>query len=312
MPSSAVIHPVQLEDEVTMSAWTTIVLFGPLVPTLFAMVIIIFGNFILLAEEDCNPTSLSTINQGCTFLGGAVTSSYLLILIFMWVFMGTRFTITIAGKSFTIAKPFSRLRTVVACYSLTFALSLGVFGLGTQYIMSPTSSPDDDDEVVVEEAVHLVFAFSLVVVLIYWTMVLVLGVTVVKTGIQSRKDNAIINKTAAAAQQAAMEADLEIGGKPWFQAMFNRVSSDPSVIEPDKLGAFFEVLGIDPPMSSGEISTVVELLDVEGLGDIQFDGVWEWFNGTGKNRVPAIMAANKKRAKGNKEGGADDEDDDSD
>jgi len=119
-----------------MSHWTAPVLLGGLVPSLFALVIVVLGQFILLAETPCTFQVVGMEGMtGDNFMRFAVMLSYAFLIVFTWIFMGTTVTITpLPGKKITILKPFSRLRTIVILYIVIAFLSFLVFAMGTIWV----------------------------------------------------------------------------------------------------------------------------------------------------------------------------------
>lgn len=78
-----------------LTPWTAPILLGGLVPSLFCMVVVVIGQFILLAETPCEFTVVGMESfKGENFMLGAVIISYLYLLVFCWIFMGTTYRIS--------------------------------------------------------------------------------------------------------------------------------------------------------------------------------------------------------------------------
>ena len=128
--------PPETSSSSQTSPWTPAILLGPLFPTTISLLTVVLGQFTLSADPVCgDPNFSGSSNTGCAFLTGAVACSYLEIILFSWVFMGTTVSITLpGGKSYKIMKPFSNLRTIAVMYGFIYVISLGVFGGGIMFL----------------------------------------------------------------------------------------------------------------------------------------------------------------------------------
>ena len=125
-----------LDDPTVTSSWAGPMLLGPLIPTCVALVTIVAAQYVQLTDSVCKPPD-GVKNGGCAALSLAVICSYLQVLIFSWVYLGTTVTITLGSKSFKVLKPFSRLRTVVALYGFVAVFSVAAFAMGLLWVVSP-------------------------------------------------------------------------------------------------------------------------------------------------------------------------------
>ncbi|CAM9373371.1 unnamed protein product [Choristocarpus tenellus] len=143
--------------------WAPVVLLGPVMPVLLAVVIVIFGRPIL--KERYEIVTSEDIVCGYpidTFVLGAIITSHLLLAIFAWTFLGFETHFTIRGRRRRLLRPFSSLAVVGFVYTMVFLLSLGVWTLGTWAVAKDlegqtcrTSNP-------------VLYSFSMFLVITYW------------------------------------------------------------------------------------------------------------------------------------------------
>jgi hypothetical protein len=133
-PAMATIAPS--DDPTVSSPYAPAMLIGPLVPTCLSMVTIVVAQNIQLTDKTCAASDGSGLeNGGCQFLSGATACAYLQLLVFSWVFLGTKVQISFAGKQFTVMRPFSRIRTIGILYFIIFLISLPIFGLAIPWLL---------------------------------------------------------------------------------------------------------------------------------------------------------------------------------
>ena len=87
------------------------------------------------------------------------------------------------------------------------------------------------------------------------------------------------------------EKKPEPGTEAWFREHFENASDGMDMMESDNLGKFFK--SVDMNVQESEIEDIVDILDVEGTGEIGFGGVWKWYQDDGKSRYGIVKEAGK-------------------
>ena len=270
----ATVAPTTENGEEDLSFWGPAVLLAPIVPVLFSLVVIVVGQFLVLAEPTCESGGGE---HGCFFMQGAVASAYLLILVFSWIFTGTTVHVYIRGKPKKILRPFTRLRSIVVCYFVIFLISFGIFLYGTVWVATAEDAFN---------SFPLLYGFSCFCIIFYWIMIIILTISLIQ--IKKAGQNKGLRATVKTPTGGIRSSKDDKGSKnnllenseEWFSQKFEDESDPGDTIESDKLGRLISSLGIT--MSEGEISTITDQLDTEGTGDIGRHDIWIWFFKTGK------------------------------
>ncbi|GMH71104.1 hypothetical protein TrRE_jg11131 [Triparma retinervis] len=255
-----------------------------MIPTVFALVTVVLGQFTILADPVCSKTDAeSSSNSGCQFLSAAVASAYLEIIVFSWIFMGTTITMTLpGGKTYKILKPFSKLRTITGCYAFVFLVSLGSFSYGTTFLLDVAAQKDSG---------ALLINFSLFLQIAYWLMVVLGTAALIMIKLNTKKGGKGGQyKPERTVRQK--EKQLEQGSEAWFKNWFEVESDGMEMMESDKLEKFFTCVDLDVP--ADDIDNIVDQLDTEGTGEIGFTGAWSWYQSEGKGKYGVEKKEEKK------------------
>ncbi len=266
---SSAIHPTSSDGSVP-SAFASAVILGPLVPSIFALVTVILSQFVQLTSKDCSPELLS---DGCQFMTQAAVVSYLFIIVFAWTFVGTTVSIKLGTKTFRVLRPFSRVRTIAALYFVIFLFSLVAFGLGLVWILSDKPLTKDGEPI---DADSLLISVGIFLQIVYWIIVIVCAISLVMIKLSSRK-----GAGKAYTVKVSKKGEVKPGSEQWFKEKFEDETEGLDVLESDNLGRLLTALRIS--MSDSQVSSTVDLLDVDGTGEIQYSAMWNWFEKTGKS-----------------------------
>eukprot|EP00520_Triparma_pacifica_P004146 CAMPEP_0118647682 /NCGR_PEP_ID=MMETSP0785-20121206/8742_1 /TAXON_ID=91992 /ORGANISM="Bolidomonas pacifica, Strain CCMP 1866" /LENGTH=279 /DNA_ID=CAMNT_0006539803 /DNA_START=106 /DNA_END=942 /DNA_ORIENTATION=- len=261
------------------SPWMSAILLGPLVPTILALVTVVLGQFTFLADPVCSSKDGSgSSNTGCQFLSGAVAASYLEIIVFSWVFMGTTVTVTLpGGKSYRVLRPFSSLNVIVGLYGVIYLISLGVFGYGATFLADTAAQ---------KESSAMLVNFSLILQAAYWFMSIIMAVALIMIKMKTRKGGKR-GEYKAEKTVRMKEKALEHGSEAWFKDKFEIQSDGMEMMESTSMDKFF--ISVDMDVPEEDIERIVDQLDVEDTGDIQFGAVWRWYQDEGKRKFGKVL-----------------------
>lgn len=123
-----------LQGDTTSDAarlWGPVLLLGPFLPAMLAMLTIVVGSTILHADR-IDKKALQYCGYPIDkFLSAGIATSYVLLLVFAWSFMGFAAGPTIRGRRWCIVQPFASLQTLVTAYSVPLIMSLAVWVYGS-------------------------------------------------------------------------------------------------------------------------------------------------------------------------------------
>ncbi|GMH81584.1 hypothetical protein TL16_g08978 [Triparma laevis f. inornata] len=72
----------------------------------------------------------------------------------------------------------------------------------------------------------------------------------------------------------------KVGSEDWFREVFEEESDGMDTLEAEKLSKLLEKLGLEVP--EDEITSITDILDLEGTGEVGFTATWSWYQKTGK------------------------------
>lgn len=257
-----------------LGPWTSPILLGGLVPSLFCLVIVVLGQFILLAEDPCTFEVQGQEKGGEKFMRGAVIVSYLFLFVFTWVFMGTTVQLKLPFKTLTLMKPFSKLNTVGVLYSLIGIISIPIFMVGTIWASAAQ---------VCTETSPILYSFSILISVVYWIMFITIVAYLVKIKLILKRGGGGggAKYSAGGDGGGAASSQHEKGSEGWFREKFENVSGDSKVIESADVGTLLSQCELT--VGEDALSKLLDDLDGRGSGDIGFLDLWGYYQ---KNSKP--------------------------
>ncbi|CAM9410780.1 unnamed protein product, partial [Ectocarpus sp. 13 AM-2016] len=188
----------------TQRKWASVVLLGPLMPSLMATVIIVVGGAIVKASADV-VGELEDDRCGYridNFLKAAIVNSYLLLTVFAWSFLGFETHFSIRGRRRRLLRPFTSLSFVALLYLLLFSMSMAIWIFGTWAIAKDRVGNSCANEV------PLLYSFCVALVAIYWVGVVFGAVGLIKV-LFGKKIQSGAQATVEKGKQYAQNRDKE-------------------------------------------------------------------------------------------------------
>ncbi|CAM9248967.1 unnamed protein product [Discosporangium mesarthrocarpum] len=256
----------------TERKWAPVILLGPVLPAIFAVVIIVVGRFILKVDEIDISGDIICGYPIDSFVIAAIINSYLLLAIFAWTFLGFETHFTIRGRKWLFLRPFSSLATVGLLYLLVFAVSIGVWILGTWAVAMDVAGQGCRNNNPV------LYSFSVCLVTIYWIGVFFGSVGVIRTTCAQR----IVSSAQAQLEKAKQygqdreAAELAKAEEQLVMRKFDDFDEKgEGFIDRDQ----FEKLVKDVAMnlSSKKLKKALSTLDPEGKGMVEREAFLIWY-----------------------------------
>ncbi|CAM9677900.1 unnamed protein product [Ectocarpus sp. 12 AP-2014] len=267
----------------TQRKWASVVLLGPLMPSLMATVIIVVGGAIVKASGGMADVVGELEDDRCgyridNFLKAAIVNSYLLLTVFAWSFLGFETHFSIRGRKRRFLRPFSSLSFVALLYLLLFSMSMAIWIFGTWAIAKDRVGNSCANEV------PLLYSFCLSLVAIYWVGVVFGAVGLIKVlfgkKIQSGAQ-ATVEKGKQYAQNRDKEQVLEAEQQLVARKFDARDEEGNGTIDRQQAEELIEELGIG--LSSKKLKKALGRLDPAGEGVVSKQDFIEWYaeNGQG-------------------------------
>ncbi|CAM9953351.1 unnamed protein product [Ectocarpus sp. 12 AP-2014] len=258
----------------TQRKWASVVLLGPLMPSLMATVIIVVGGAIVKASADV-VSELEDDRCGYridNFVKAAIVNSYLLLTVFAWSFLGFETHFSIRGRKRRFLRPFSSLSFVALLYLLLFSMSMAIWIFGTWAIAQDRVGNSCANEV------PLLYSFCVALVAIYWVGVVFGAVGLIKVlfgkKIQSGAQ-ATVEKGKRYAQNRDKEQVLEAEQQLVARKFDARDEEGNGTIDRQQAEELIEELGIG--LSSKKLKKALGRLDPAGEGVVSKQDFIEWY-----------------------------------
>ncbi|CAM9389436.1 unnamed protein product [Ascophyllum nodosum] len=156
----------------TQRKWASFVLLGPLLPSIFAILLIVVGRAIVKGdpiEADGHTACGQPLD---IFIEAAIWVSYAFLAVFSWSFLGFKVTFSFWGWRRWLLRPFYGLVIVAVQYMFWFTVSLGIWIFGTWAVLEDTRTHD------CASRVPYLYSLSVATVVIYWLGVFFALVTI--------------------------------------------------------------------------------------------------------------------------------------
>jgi len=252
-PPSGLMSRIPMEDDAMYIKWIGVLYVGPLIPCIFAIFIIITGQYLLNTWQGTCGYPLDT------FISLFVVECYFLLIIFSWQYMGDWVKIKILGRERTIFQPFQSLLFLALVYVVFGVVSfiIGCVGLGLLKlgVFCIQTSPQ-------------LYSYTLFLCAIYW-----LAFFVVLFYVGKKAFGDAISGVISAQLKAPSMSELE---ERIFRKKFNELDKNKSgMIANDDIPTLLSNLGVFVP--DDELAGLIKTFDPSNTGSSKFDAVAAWF-----------------------------------
>ena len=243
------------EDDEFLIKWSGPMLLGPFIPAIFALITIFFGHITLNTWEGTCAYALDG------FIGMALFVSYIFLMVYCWVFIGTKVWITIpfAGIGFYILRPFRKLKVLMYWYAFLVILSFFVWVIGSALL---------DLSVFCESTAPDLYRFASFLVITYW-----LGFCVIICYLIKKRFGKILRAVFDNARQGPTVEDME---EKIFRKEFKKLDAGKKgSINPDFLPELFRKTGVYIPEE--QMSGVIAKVGLNDADELDFYPLLNWF-----------------------------------
>jgi Ca2+-binding EF-hand superfamily protein len=252
---------IDMADDEFIKRYSGPLILGPFVPAIFALITIFYGQIVIKTWTGTCGYSLDV------FIAAAVGVSYLFLIVYMWIFIGTelKLTLPVIG-TLRVIGPFKDLMSLVWIWSVISITSFIVWIIGTGLLnlssFCQATAPD-------------LYNFSLFLVVTYWIGFCVVVLYFIKIVFGKTLEKAVREKIRAPNVNEAAEN--------MFKSKYMKY--DPNIGErqiPRKfLKPLLKDIGVYIPAEEQE--TLMNTFDPDDSGMLQYSLMLSWFRELNEN-----------------------------
>lgn len=247
--------PIPVEDDAYYKKWSGLLLLGPFVVAILALIIIFTGQNVIV--------QFTFSNESCGYpLDGVIqvviVCCYLFLLIYFWIFFGDTVTINV-DKPRVVLSPYKSLTTIVTLYLIIGIITFIVFCVGAFLLQSATFCAT---------TAPMLYSYSSFIVAIFFITFIIVVTYLISTYFADAIKSQITDKL-----KGPTIADVE---QRLFKTKFGELDPDKKgKIPRDKLSTLLTNLGIYVPEK--ELLDLAKTLDPNDSDSIDFDKMAAWF-----------------------------------
>ncbi len=247
--------PIPVEDDAYYKKWSGLLLIGPYVVAILALIIIFTGQNVIVQFASSNESCGYPLDSVIQIV---IVCCYLFLLTYFWIFFGDTVTINI-DKPRVILTPYKSFTTIVILYLIVGIITFIVFCVGGYLLQSATFCAT---------TAPMLYSYSSFIIAIFFITFIIVVTYLISTYFADTIKSQITDKL-----KGPTIADVE---ERLFKTKFGELDPDKKgKIPRDKLSTLLTNLGIYVPEK--ELSDLAKTLDPNDTDSIDFDKMAAWF-----------------------------------
>lgn len=244
---------IPMENDAMYIKWIGVFYIGPLIPSIFAIFIIITGQYLLNTWQGSCGYPLDT------FISLVIVECYFLLIIYSWQYLGEKITIKFLGRERTILYPFQSMLFLAVVYLIFGVISfiIGCVGLALLKlgIFCIQTAPQ-------------LYSYTLFLCAVYWLAFFIIFFYVGKKAFGDA-----IGGVISAQLKGPSMSELE---ERIFRKKFNELDKNKTgMIANEDIPKLLDNLGVFVP--EDEVAGLIKTFDPSNSGSSKFDAVAAWF-----------------------------------